>query len=248
MEGIRLNHEKQDEEWLRFIDTLSHELKTPLTSIIAAAGLLAEELEVEGKEPYLKLIQNITHNANTLEVRIAELLETVKTGGGGIRLKLEPLDIKSLLQGIEWQIDPLIQSKEQKLSLELPDSLPLIQGDGPRLEQTVFNLMTNASKFTPQGGSIILRARKQKADIVIEVQDSGIGIPSEEQARLFKPYSRINADRQRHPGLGLGLALAKQVVELHGGKIWVESEPGKGSTFAFSLPRQAGQQAVNIEE
>ena len=242
-----MNHEKQDEEWLRFIDTLSHELKTPLTSIIAAAGLLAEELEAEGKEPYLKLIQNITHNANTLEVRLAELLETVKAGGGGLRLKFEPLDVKSLLQGIEWQIDPLIKSKEQKLSLELPDSLPLVQGDGPRLEQTVFNLMTNASKFTPQGGSIVLRARKQEADIVIEVQDSGIGISSEEQARLFKPYSRINADRQRHPGLGLGLALAKQVVELHGGKIWVESEPGKGSTFAFSLPQQAGQQAVNFE-
>jgi len=237
MEVIRLHHEKQDEEWLRFIDTLSHELKTPLTSIIAAAGLLAEELEAVGEESYQKLIRNITHNANTLEVRLAELLEIVKAGGGGLRLKFEPLDIKSLLQGIEWQVDPLIQSKEQKLSLELPDSLPLIQGDGPRLEQTVFNLMTNASKFTPQGGSIILRARKQEADIVIEVEDSGIGISGEEQARLFKPYSRINADRQRHPGLGLGLALAKQVVELHGGKIWVESELGKGSTFAFSLPQ-----------
>ena len=236
-----MNHEKQDEEWLRFIDTLSHELKTPLTSIIAAAGLLAEELEAEGKEPYLKLIQNITHNANTLEVRLAELLETVKTGGGGLRLNFEPLDIKSLLRGIEWQIDPLIKSKELKLSLELPDSLPLVQGDGPRLEQTVFNLMSNASKFTPRGGSIILRAKRREAEVIIEVEDSGIGVPKEEQARLFKPYSRINADRQRHPGLGLGLALAKQVVELHGGKIWVESEPGKGSTFAFSLPQQTGQ-------
>lgn len=231
-----MNHEKQDEEWLRFIDTLSHELKTPLTSIIAAAGLLAEELEDEGKEPYLKLIKNITHNANTLEVRLAELLETVKAGGGGLRLKFEPLDIKSLLQGIEWQIDPLLKSKEQKLSLELPDSLPLIQGDGPKLEQTVFNLMSNASKFTPRGGSIILSARRREAEVIIEVEDSGIGISKEEQARLFKPYSRINADRQRHPGLGLGLALAKQVVELHGGKIWVESESGKGSTFSFSLP------------
>ena len=80
--------------------------------------------------------------------------------------------------------------------------------------------------------------------LVIEVQDNGIGIAKEEQTRLFKPYSRLSADRQRHPGLGLGLALAKQVVELHGGKIWVESEPGKGSTFSFSLPLHAGKQAT----
>lgn len=230
--------EKQDEEWLRFIGTLSHELKTPLTSIIAAAGLLAEELEAKGEEPYQRLIQNITHNAHTLEVRLSELLEIVKTGAGRLRLQLEPLDIKSLLQGISRQISPVIQSKGQHLSLDLPDSLPLVRGDGQRLEQVVLHLITNATKFTPAGGNITLRTKKQGTELVIEVQDSGIGISKEEQSGLFKPYGRLNADRQRHPGLGLGLALAKQVVELHRGKIWVESELGKGSTFAFSLPLQ----------
>ncbi len=229
---------KQSEEWLRFLDTLSHELKTPLTSIIAAAGLLAEELEETGDESHQKLIQNILHNSNLLETRLAELLEIVKTGGGGLLLKLEPLDIKSLLKGIGWQISPLIQSKGQHLSLDLPDSLPLVQGDGQRLEQVVLNLMTNSTKFTPEGGSITLRAKKRDTELVIEVQDNGIGISKDEQDRLFKPYSRINTDRQHHPGLGLGLALAKQVVELHGGKIWIESELGKGSIFAFSLPLQ----------
>ncbi len=232
----QVNLEKQDGEWLSFIDTLSHELKTPLTSIIAAAGLLAEELEEKGEETHRKLMQNIMHNANTLETRLAELLDVVKTGGGRLRLKLEPLDIKSLLRGVGWQISPLLQSKGQSLSLNLPDSLPLIQGDGQRLEQVVLHLITNAVKFTPEGGNVALKAEKRGADLVIEVQDNGIGIPKEEQARLFKPYSRLNADRQRHPGLGLGLALAKQVVELHGGRIWVESEPGKGSSFAFTLP------------
>ena len=231
----------QDEEWLRYIDTLKHEFKTPLTSIIAAAGLLAEEFEERGEESYQKLTQNIMHNANTLELRIAELLEIVKTGSGQLQLKPEPLDIRSLLQGVGWQVNPLVQSKEQKLTVDLPDSMPIIQGDGPRLEQAVLNLMTNASKFTPQGGSITLRARKRDSELVVEVQDNGMGIPKEAQGKLFKPYSRLNADRQSHPGLGLGLALAKQVVELHGGKIWVESELGKGSTFAFSLPLNAGQ-------
>ncbi len=101
--------------------------------------------------------------------------------------------------------------------------------------------MTNATKFTPEGGNITLRVKRRDADLVIEVQDTGIGVSREEQARLFKPYSRLSADRQYHRGLGLGLALAKQVVELHGGKIWVESELGKGSTFAFSLPLPTGE-------
>jgi signal transduction histidine kinase len=231
--------ETKEEEWLRFIDTLSHELKTPLTSIIAAAGLLAEELEVTGDESYQKLSQTIIHNANTLETRLAELMDIVKTGTGRLQLHLEPVDMKSLLQGIAWQVSPLLQGKEQKLTLDLPASLPIINGDGQRLEQVVLNLMTNASKFTPKEGNITLRARKQDSRLVIDIQDNGIGIAKDEQSRLFKPYSRLSADRQRHPGLGLGLALAKQVVELHGGQIWVESEPHKGSTFSFSLPLNA---------
>ena len=226
--------EKQDKEWLRYMDTLSHELKTPLTSIIAAAGLLAEELE--GQEPHQRLVQNIIHNSDTLEARLADLFEIIKTGGGGFQLQIEPLDMKSLLQGVGWQAGPLVQSKGQHLSLDLPDSIPLIQGDGKKLEQVVLNLMTNATKFTPEGGNITLRAMKRDTEMVVEVQDNGIGIPKDEQARLFQPYSRLSTDRRCHPGLGLGLALAKQVVELHGGKIWVESEPGKGSTFSFSLP------------
>jgi len=233
--------ETKEEEWLRFIDTLSHELKTPLTTIIAAAGLLGEELEATGDESYQKLIQTIIQNAHTLEGRLAELMDIVKTGTGELQLQLEPVDIKSLLLGTCTQISPLLQGKGQKLDMDLPDSLPIIHGDGQRLEQVVLNLMTNATKFTPQGGTITLRVQKQDNSLIIQIQDTGVGIPQEEQARLFKPYSRLSSDRQRHPGLGLGLALAKQVVELHGGRIWVESEPGKGSTFSFTLPWNAAK-------
>jgi signal transduction histidine kinase len=228
--------ETKEEEWLRFVDTLSHELKTPLTSIIAAAGLLAEELET-GDRSHQKLIQTIIHNANTLETRLAELLDIVKTGSGKLQLQLEPVDMKSLILGTCQQMSPLLQGKRQQLNTDLPDTVPIIHGDGQRLEQVLLNLLNNAAKFTPEGGHILVRARKNDADLVIDVRDDGIGIAREEQPRLFKPYSRLSSDRQRHPGLGLGLALAKQVVELHGGKIWVESEPGKGSTFSFSLPR-----------
>jgi signal transduction histidine kinase len=236
--------ETKEEEWLRFIDTLSHELKTPLTSIIAAAGLLAEELENTADKSSQKLIQTIIQNAGTLEKRLAELLDIVKTGSGKIQLQLEPVDIKSLVQGVCMQITPLLQGKEQKLSTELPVSLPIVHGDGQRLEQVLLNLMTNAVKFTPQGGSISIKVREEDSGLLVAVTDNGVGIATEEQPRLFKPYSRISADRQRQPGLGLGLALAKQVVELHGGRIWVESEAGKGSTFSFFLPKRPSTQAV----
>ena len=231
--------ETKEEEWLRFIDTLAHELKTPLTSIIAAAGLLAEELETTADKSCQKLSQTIIQNANTLENRLAELMDIVKTGSGRLQLQLEPVDMKSLISGTCMQISPLLQNKEQNLKMNLPDSLPIIHGDGPRLEQVMLNLMTNAHKFTPKGGHINLKVYQQDSGLVIEVQDDGIGIPEDKQASLFKPYSRIGSDRQSHPGLGLGLALAKQVVELHGGKIWVTSQPGKGSTFSFFLPRRA---------
>jgi signal transduction histidine kinase len=236
--------ETKEEEWLRFIDTLSHELKTPLTSIIAAAGLLAEELQTTADDSLKKLMQTIIHNANTLETRLAELLDIVKTGSGKLQLQFEPVDMKSLIQGSCLQVSPLLRSKDQKLVTDLPNVLPIIHGDGPRLEQVMLNLMTNAAKFTPEGGTIHIRVRQEDNGLVIDVRDTGIGIAREEQSRLFKPYSRLSSDRQRNPGLGLGLALSKQVVELHGGRIWVESEAGKGSTFSFFVPRRPASQAV----
>jgi signal transduction histidine kinase len=236
--------ETKEEEWFRFIDTLSHELKTPLTSIIAAAGLLEEELNSSGNESLRKLIQTIIRNSNSLETRLAELLEIVKTGTGKLQLNFEPVEIKSLILGTCMQISPLVRNKAQILKTELPSSVPIIQGDGPRLEQVMLNLMNNATKFTPDGGKITIRAKNDQNSVVVEVEDDGIGIAKDKQDMLFKPYSRLNADRQRHPGLGLGLALSKQVIELHGGKIWVESDAGLGAKFSFSLPLRPTPQAT----
>jgi signal transduction histidine kinase len=236
--------ETREEEWLRFIDTLSHELRTPLTSIIAAAGLLDEELQTTADDSLKKLMQTIIQNANTLETRLTELLDIVKTGSGQLRLQFEPVDMKSLIQGSCLQVSPLLRNKDLKLVTDLPEGIPIVHGDGPRLEQVMLNLMTNAAKFTEAGGTIFIRVRHEDNGLIIDVRDNGIGIAREEQARLFKPYSRLSSDRQRHPGLGLGLALSKQVVELHGGRIWVESEPGKGSTFSFFVPRRPVRQAI----
>jgi len=233
--------ETKEEEWLRFIDTLSHELKTPLTSIIAAAGLLEEELQATADESHRKLMQTIIRNSNSLETRLTELLNIVKTGSGKLQLQFEPVDLKSLILGTCMQISPLMHNKGQKLNTDLPEFVPIIQADGQRLEQVLLNLMNNATKFTPEGGVITVRVKKQDSGLVVEVSDDGIGIPKDQQDRLFKPYSRVHADRQKHPGLGLGLALSKQIIELHGGKIWVDSDVGKGAVFSFFLPKRPGQ-------
>jgi signal transduction histidine kinase len=237
--------ETKEEEWLRFIDTLSHELKTPLTSIIAAAGLLEEELQDTADETHRKLMQTIIRNSNSLEVRLTELLNIVKTGSGKLQLQFEPVDLKSLILGTCMQISPLMRTKGQKLNTELPEFVPIIQADGQRLEQVLLNLMNNAAKFTQDGGTITVRIKKQETGLVVEVADNGIGIAKEQQDKLFKPYSRVQADRQKHPGLGLGLALSKQVIELHGGKIWVDSDTGKGAVFSFYLPKRPAQTALH---
>jgi len=112
------------------------------------------------------------------------------------------------------------------------------------------NLLSNATKFTPKGGSIVLRARKRGSDLVIQVQDNGIGIPEEKQKRLFEPYYRAKLGKGERRGLGLGLTLCKRLVELHKGKIWVESQEGKGSTFSFSLPlaREEGASSQQLKK
>ncbi len=143
---------------------------------------------------------------------------------------------------------PMFASAEQSLTLDLPPSLPKFQADGDRLQQVIMNLLTNSSKFTPPGGKITLRVKQEEAAVIVEVQDTGPGIKEELQERLFNPYYRVEGDRERLSGLGLGLALCKTLVELHGGRIWVESHLGKGSTFSFSIPLDTTHQKPQAAE
>jgi signal transduction histidine kinase len=136
----------------------------------------------------------------------------------------------------------VISGNGQSLNLALASSLPLVWADEERLQQVVLNLLINASKFTPEGGKITMKAKQKNSALVVEIQDTGPGIPEEEQQRLFQPYHRQLSDREHLSGLGLGLALCKYLVELHDGQIWVESEAGKGSTFGFSMPLATASQ------
>jgi signal transduction histidine kinase len=122
------------------------------------------------------------------------------------------------------------------MEVTISNILPVVNLDPSRMEQVIINLLSNASKFSPEKGKMYFLATLEQNSIVIEIRDEGIGISPEEQARLFQPYHRVEQDRQKFPGIGLGLAVAKQIVEAHGGKIWVTSNAGKGSTFTVEIP------------
>jgi len=226
----------QARQTIELISFLMHEFKTPLTSIITSAGLLAEELPLSPDDPKTRLISNILTSAYNLEARASELLDLAKLEAEGFQLELEPADINTVIYNAVDQISPTINSRNQSLTLNLAHHLPKTIADSLRIEQVLLNLLSNATKFTPEGGSISLTSTKQNDHIVIKVQDSGSSIPLEEQTKVFQLYYRLRDAKEHIPGTGLGLALCKHLIELHGGTIWVESQQSKGSTFAFSLP------------
>jgi len=230
---LRQELEAEMESRVEFARVLVHELKTPLTSALASSELLAAQLQ---DEPLLTLARNINRGASNLNNRIDELLDLAKGEMGMLQLKLEPVDPLELLRAAFDDMAPVISSRKQFSTLELHVSFPTVYADENRLRQVVLNLLSNASKFTPEGGKITLRAREKASDLIVEVQDTGPGIAEENHQLLFEPYHRLEGDRERLSGLGLGLALCKTLVELHGGRIWLHSHLGEGSTFGFSVP------------
>ena len=231
----RLRQELQVEVQRRveFTRALVHELKTPLTPIMSSSDLLVSGLK---EEPWLSVAQNIQRGAINLNRRIGELLDLARGEIGMLRLNPKRVDMMMLLQHLGSEMSAVASSNGQLLKVELPESLSQPWADSDRLRQVTQNLLVNATKFTPEGGTITLRAKEETGSIVVEVQDTGYGIPEEEQRRLFRPYHRQTGDREHLSGLGLGLALCKNLVQLHGGRIWVRSQEGKGATFSFSIP------------
>jgi len=210
-----------------------HELKTPITPVLASSELLLEELP---KGPLAGLVQNINQGALNLNRRIDELLDLARSELGAIELNPEFKDPLRILNNIAESITPLAQRNGLSLNFESPPSLTSVWIDEDRFRQVVLNLLNNALKFTPEGGRITLKAGEDDANLIVEIQDTGQGISKKEQERIFEPYHKMESDRARLSGLGLGLSLSKNLVELQGGQIWVKSQKGKGSTFGFSLP------------
>jgi PAS domain S-box-containing protein len=229
---LRRELEEEIQRRVEFTRALVHELKTPLTPIVASSELLAEELSAE---PWASLAKNINSGAASLNRRIDELLDLARGEVGMLILKTQPVDCNILFAEIIKYMGPVAAGNKQTLLAKFKN-LPIIEADEDRLRQVLFNLLNNALKYTPPGGNIELKAEADKQSITAAVQDSGPGISEEDQRKLFQPYQRLDGDRQRFSGLGLGLVLAKRLIELHGGKIWVHSAKGHGSTFAFTIP------------
>lgn len=230
---LRQQLEEEIQKRVEFTRALIHELRTPITPVLAATELLLDEIKDERS---LRLVQSIDRSASNLNRRIDELIDLIRGETDMLRLNLTSVDVVSLLRDISHDVMPVALRDGYSLIVDLPSSNPVVSADKDRLQQVVMNLLNNAFKFTPAGGEITLKAREEGANLIVEVQDNGPGISKADQKRLFIPYHQRVEDRERLGGLGLGLAISKTLVELHGGRIWVKSEKGKGSTFGFSLP------------
>lgn len=231
--SLRQQLEEEIKRRAEFTRALVHELKTPLTPIIASSEGLAS---VIADEPMLSMARNVNRGANNLNKRIDELLELARSELNILQIDPVPIDIAPLLRDIESEMKLMASNRHQSLTINTPAKLPTVNADAGRIRQVVENLLTNAFKFTPDGGKILLYAMEDNGSVIVEVRDSGPGLSRDEMTWIFQNYHRKVRDREHLSGLGIGLSLCKTFIDMHGGQIWVNSEPGKGSVFSFSLP------------
>jgi signal transduction histidine kinase len=233
----------QNNQSLHLTDAIMHELKTSLTAIIVSAELLDAQLDPEDKSVLDRLIQSIIRNARSIDSRLAILSEAEGLLLDNSKFQPKPVNVSEIIQDVISQLYPETQKRSQKLVLNIPDSIPAVRADSQYLEQIFLTLMGNAVKFTGDEGTIKLSMYREGMTLTVQVSDNGIGLPEKEQELVFQPYYQVSQRKgTTNTGQGLGLAIAKLLVELHGGKIWVESKFGQGSTFSFTLPM-----AVTIE-
>jgi len=217
-----------------FISNISHELRTPLASLKALTETL-QDGALDDPPAARRFLERIETEVDSMSLMVAELLELSRIESGRVPLKLEstrPVDIlTSAIERLRLQAE----RAGLTLTLDCPQDLPLVLADQPRLEQVTVNLLHNAIKFTPSGGRIGISAQVQNDLVVFSVKDTGIGIPASDLPRIFERFYK--ADRGRATGgTGLGLSISRHLVEAHGGKIWVDSVEGEGSTFYYSIP------------
>jgi two-component system, sensor histidine kinase len=215
-----------------FTRALVHELKTPLTPILVSSELLVEELT---EDPLMGLAKNIHQGAQNMNKRVDELLDMARGEVGILKINRKSIDPEKLIKEIFNYMEPATKNAGQTLVLNIPEKLPIIKADEDRIRQVILNLVDNSIKYSNGNGTITITAKIEMNNLVIEIQDSGRGMSKEEQEILFQPYYRIDG-KQHLSGLGLSLALSKQFIELHKGRMWVKSQKGVGSTFYLSLP------------
>jgi signal transduction histidine kinase/CheY-like chemotaxis protein len=223
-----------------FIAQTSHELRTPLNLIIGFSETMAFSQNSYGVKlppPYLRDVTEIHRNSRHLLSLIDDILDLSKLESGRMGLRFSLVEIREVFQEVRETIQPLTQAKGLELTLEIPETLPRLWLDRARIHQVLLNLLSNAARLTKQGG-IHLRAefRENQNDLLVQVRDSGPGITEQALLQIFEEFQQTNETRGQPGTTGLGLTISQRIVELHGGRLWVESTVGVGSTFSFALP------------
>jgi len=213
---------------------LSHELRTPLTAIKGYAQLLGRKgQDRPGHEQ--RALEAINVQSDHMLKLIEDLLCMAELARGPLKLHKTPVHLGELASRAIQELPR--RSKHHTIQLQVDESLPLIEGDGSRLLSVLVNLIGNAIKYSPKGGTVVVTVRAGQGEVSVTVRDEGIGIPLKYQDRVFEPFYQVDSScTRRFSGAGLGLYVSKGIIEAHGGRIWMQSEPGHGSTFGFSLP------------
>ena len=218
-----------------FVSMLAHELKGPMTTILGFSETLKQQWDKVSDEKKLSIIDIVGKETGRLSRLVNDLLDVSRMEAGTLRYELSPVSLPELLDSIMTVHTSL--SAQHLVVNDLPPDLPKVLADNDRLRQVFINLLTNATRYSPEGTAIRVRAREVPGDGMVEVtvSDEGIGISDQDQDRIFSKFSMLPKPGWVKKGTGLGLFITKGIVEAHGGRIWVDSEPGKGSTFAFTL-------------
>jgi signal transduction histidine kinase len=225
----------------RFLANMSHELRTPLNAILGYTELIQDAVYGEPPEKMVAVLERISRNGKHLLGLINDVLDLSKIEAGQLVLSLDAYSLRDVVHGVYSAIEPLAVNKSLIFKVEMAPDLPPGRGDERRLTQVLLNLVGNAIKFTDQG-AVTIKASAENGDYTLAVRDTGPGISEADQAKLFQEFQQAdNSITKAKGGTGLGLAISKRIIEMHGGKIWVESRPGQGSTFSLKLPIQVEQ-------
>ena len=220
----------------QFLANMSHELRTPLNAILGYTELMADGAYGEPSEKMLGILKRLEANGRHLLGLINDVLDLSKIEAGQLVLELSDYSVQDIAQTVRSTLEPLAADKKLAFKVEMATELPAGHGDGRRLTQVLINLVGNAIKFT-DAGEVAIKAEANNGSFYVSVRDTGPGISDADQAKLFQEFQQAdNAITKKKGGTGLGLAISKRIIEMHGGKIWVESQLGQGSTFAFTLP------------